>query len=157
MKNEWWSSLSFDVQNAYDRKDTKTFYKLISQAFGPQSSSVVPLKSKDGSVIIKDTDGIKNRWTEHFRDLFHNPSDIDQDVINGLPQHEIINEMNIPPDLEEVKATIKEINTGKAPGLDGIPVELLLHGGEQIASVIHSLILDIFEGNPVPKDWVDAI
>jgi hypothetical protein len=120
MKNEWWSSLSFDVQNAYDRKDTKTFYKLISQAFGPQSSSVVPLKSKDGSVIIKDTDGIKNRWTEHF------------------------NEMNIPPDLEEVKATIKEINTGKAPGLDGIPVELLLHGGEQIASVIHSLILDIF-------------
>ena len=36
------------------------------------------------------------------------------------------------PTFDEVKSTIKEINTGKGPGLDGIPVELLRYGGENI-------------------------
>ena len=120
-------------------------------------SSVVPMKSKDGSELIKDAEGIMLRWTEHFRDLFHNPSTIDVTVINGLPQHDIIGEMMNPPTLDEIKSAIKEVNTGKAPGLDGIPIELLRHGGEKITAEIHKLILGVWAGNPVPKDWVDAI
>ena len=34
-------------------------------------------------------------------------------------------EMSARPTLDEVKMTIKQTNTRKAPGLDGIPVELL--------------------------------
>ena len=58
MKNRWWSEISADIQRAYDCKDSKSLYSAIRQVFGPQPSTMVPLKSKDGSVIIKDTVGI---------------------------------------------------------------------------------------------------
>ena len=53
MKNNWWSEISTEMQNAYDRKDSKALYKLVRQVFGPQRSTVAPMKPKDGSVLIK--------------------------------------------------------------------------------------------------------
>ena len=85
MKNRWWSEISTEIQRAYDCKDSKPPYSTIKQVFGPQPSTVVSLKSKDGSVLIKDAVGIMARWTEHFTDLFDNPSATDQSVINGFP------------------------------------------------------------------------
>jgi hypothetical protein len=64
------TDISKETQKAYDSKDSKALYHLIRQLFGPQSSSVVPLKSKDGSTIHKDPEGIMKRWTEHFTDFF---------------------------------------------------------------------------------------
>ena len=61
------------------------------------------------------------------------------------------------PSSDEIHKTIKQINTGKAPGLDGIPIEVLLHGGGKLAAEIHCLISDVWLGAPVPKDWIDAI
>ena len=145
------------MQIAYDRNDSKALYSLVRQVFGPQPSTVVPLKSKDGEVLIKDNEDIMSRWTEHFTDLFDNPSVVDEDIINGLPLSEIIDEMMFKPTLDDIKKTIKEVNTGKAPGLDGIPVEILRSGGDNIAAAIHTLILEACEGVPVPQDWIDAI
>ena len=135
MKNRWWSEISAEIQRAYDCKDSKSLYSAIRQVFGPQPSTMVPLKSKDGSVIIKDAVGIMARRTEHFTDLFDNPSATDESVINGLPK-EILKEMMADPTFDEVKSTIEEVNTGKAPGLDGIPVELLRCGGDNIATAV---------------------
>lgn len=42
--------------------------------------------------------------------------------------------MIILPILQEVKLTIKQINTSKVPGINIIPVELLYFGGDFIAS-----------------------
>ena len=157
MKNEWWSKISQEVQSAYDRHDSKMLYHLLRQAFGPRSSPVVPMKSLDGSTSIKDPEGILKRWSEHFSNLFFNPSDVDNDVIDSLPQSELFDEMAARPTLDEVKKAIKEVNTGKAPGLDGIPVELLRFGGENVASAIWNLILLSWEDNPIPQDWIDGI
>ena len=90
------------------------------------------------------------RWTEHFTDLFGNSSATDEFVINGLPQKEILTEMMTDPTFDEVKSTIEEVNTGKAPGLDGIPVELLRCGGVDIATAVYSFILGVWHGDPVP-------
>jgi hypothetical protein len=157
MKNQWWMDISKQIQEAYNSKDSKALYHLIREAFGPQSSSLVPLKSKDGSLIYKDPEGIMKRWTEHFTDLFYNPSVINENVINNLPQKDIILEMMDHPSIEEIQKTIKQINTGKAPGFDGIPIEVLLHGGDKLAAEVHRLISDVWLGAPVPQDWIDAI
>lgn len=61
------------------------------------------------------------------------------------------------PTLVETVDCIKQINSNKAPGLDGIPVELLIHGGVNVHCVVHSLILSVWQGDPVAQDWVDAI
>ena len=157
MKNQWWVGISNDIQAAYNRKDAKVLYHLIRQVFGPQSSSVVPMKSKGGNCLHKDPDSIMQRWTEHFTELFYNPSDINEDVINNLDQQDIIPEMMVSPSLDEVRKTSREINTGRAPWLDGIPVEVLIHGGHKLDVEVHRLISDIWKGASVPQDWVDAI
>ena len=157
MKNNWWSKISAEMQNAYNRKDSKSLYKLVRQVFAPERSTVAPMRSKDGRVLIKDAEGTLARWTEHFKDLFLNPLEVDEAVINGLSQSEIIAEMMANPTLEEIKKTIKQVNTGKAPGLDGIPVELLRFGGDELAAAIQSVILRVWEGIPVPHDRIDAI
>jgi hypothetical protein len=42
IKNKWWSDLSAEIQIAYNRRDMKTFYGLLRQAYGPKSASITP-------------------------------------------------------------------------------------------------------------------
>ena len=51
IKNKWWSNLSKDIQLAHNQKDTKRFYSLLRQAYGPKSSSLTPLLSRDGETL----------------------------------------------------------------------------------------------------------
>ena len=157
MKNEWWSKISLQVQTASDAKDAKRLYGLLRQVFGPQSSSIAPLKSKDDTSLTKDPEGIMKRWKEHFTDLFFNPSVVDETVIDSLPQRDLLHRMDRIPSLDEVKSSIKQINSGKAPGLDGIPVELLKIGGENLASAVLRLIITSWGEVPIPQDWIDGI
>ena len=143
MKNRCWSEILAEIQRAYDCKDSKSLCSAIRQVFGPQPSIMVPLKSEDGSVVIKDAVGIVARWTEHFADLFDNPSATDESVINGLPQKEILKEMMADPTFDEVKSTIEDVNTGKTSGLDDIPVEFLHCGGENIATAVYTFIIGV--------------
>ena len=157
IKNKWWSDLSKDIQLAHNQKDTKRFYSLLRQAYGPKSSSLTPLLSKDGETLHKSPDEILDRWYEHFRDLFHNPSVVDTAAIDTLPQQPLHSELDDEPTLEEVVKCIMSVNTNKAPGLDGVPVELLRHGGPNVHLAVHSIILSVWRGIQVPQDWVDAI
>ena len=151
MKNRRWGETSAEIQRAYDCKDSKSLYSAIRQVYGQQPSTMVPLKSEDGSVIIKDAVGI------HFTNLFDNLSATGESVINGLPQKKILTEMMADPTFDEVKSTIEKVNTGKAPGLDGIPFELLRCGGDNIATAVYTFILGVWHGDPVPQDLADAI
>ena len=39
MKKDWWQNLSSEIQQAFDRKDSKTFYHMLKQAYRPKSST----------------------------------------------------------------------------------------------------------------------
>lgn len=157
IKNDWWHNLSSEIQEAYDSQNSKTFYSLLNQAFGPKSSNVSPLKSLDGNSVIKDSTGIMNRWKEHFGKLFFNPSVVDEQVINSLPQETIINILDADPTIQEVSDALSQVNKGKAPGLDGITVELLLAGGDKVVRAIHHFIMKSWHGQPIPQDWIDGV
>lgn len=103
MKKQWWLDLCNKMQVAYNSKNLKTLYQLIKQAFEPKSSSVSPLKFKDGAVIVKDFDDIKNKWIQHYTELFHNSSLVICDIINNLLQLDIINKMLALRTLEEIR------------------------------------------------------
>ena len=156
IKNEWWRALTAETQLAYDKKDSKSLYNLLRQAYGPKSPTCVPMLSKDGSSIAKSTEDIMKRWTEHFSDLFLNPSEVDFEALDTLPQSDFHQSLLRDPSLVEIKSCLKQLNTGKAPGIDGIPVELLLHGGENLHQAVHSLNLRVWHDEPMPQDWIDA-
>ena len=156
IKNQWWTDLASEIELAHNRNDTKSVFSLLRQAYGPKSPSSVPLLSKDESSTAKTSEDILLRWKEHFSDLFFNPSVVDLDAVNSLPQSEIHHSLMRQPSAEEIQTCLKQLNTGKAPGLDGIPVELLLHGGDNLQRALNQLILNVWSTEPMPQDWIDA-
>ena len=157
IKNNWWLNLTHEIQEAFNKKDTKAFYGLLRQAYGPKSSSVSPLLAKDGITLLKSPDQIKDRWYEHFRDLFHNPSTVNMDAVDSLPQRDVCQDIDTEPTIEETLHAIKQINSRKAPGLDGIPVEILKSGGSNLQTAIHGFMKSAWKADPVSQDWIDVI
>ena len=52
---------------------------------------------------------------------------------------------------------MKQINTGVGkPGLDGLPVELLKGRNENVMHALSDLIIECWNGSPLPNDWVDG-
>ena len=65
--------------------------------------------------------------------------------------------MDLSPTIDEVHLALKQISSGKALGLVGIPVELLQHGSESMLSSIHNVFTFSWKGTQIPQDWVDGI
>ena len=76
---------------------------------------------------------------------------MDDDVINSPPQLDFILDMDKLPTFSEVEDAIRQVNTGKAPGLDSIAVELLQSGGDKVVSAILHFSPLAGEVNQFPK------
>ena len=49
------------------------------------------------------------------------------------------------------------MTSGKAPGADGIPAEVLKHGGSSLVTQFTNLISKIWDEEAVPQDFKDAL
>ena len=71
MQNEWWLGKAKEIQSYADSNETQKFYEAIKAIYGPSQHSINPVKSKDGTTLIKDRQGIIQRWAEHFSQLLN--------------------------------------------------------------------------------------
>ena len=97
------------------------------------------------------------RWQQHFKDLFHNPSSVRDIVIDSIPQLETRHHLNRLPALEAVERAVTQINTRKATGLDGTPVEMLQTGSRNILHTVYDFIVTSWSGIPIPQHWIYGI
>ena len=58
--------------------------------------------------------------------------------------------------LEEVREAVNEMKSGKAPGLDGFPVECIKKGGMAMLEWLVRLLNLSFDMGVVPMDWRGA-
>jgi len=59
--------------------------------------------------------------------------------------------------MQEVKKTINSLKNWKAPGIDGIPAELIKYGGDELHQVIFELCQKIWKDEQLPEEWNKAI
>ena len=83
--------------------------------------------------ILRDGVEVRRRYAEYFEQVL-NVTDVREASINvvgnwRMPVLGDLNERTIL--LEEVGEAVNEMRSGKAPGLDGFPVECLKKGGMQ--------------------------
>ena len=118
---------------------------------------MVSLKSKDGTSLLKDPAGITQCWHENFSDLFsvHYKLVINNAVIDSLPLHDI-HHIYLLPTLEEVCFVLQQTYSRNAPGLDGVPADLLQYEGKHILSAIDNMITVSWERTPILLDLVDG-
>ena len=58
--------------------------------------------------------------------------------------------------LEEVREAVNKMKSGKAPGLDGYPVECLKKGGMEVLEFLVRQLNLSFDMGVVPMDWRGA-
>ena len=69
-KNEWFEQKGEEAQNAVSRNDTKTLYRIVRDLSGSQSNSNVPIKDRNGKVLLTIEEQT-NRWVENFKEVLN--------------------------------------------------------------------------------------
>ena len=142
-RDAYWTEVARKLEEAYEDKDMKMYYKLIKEAHGPQMPSTTKgaqsltgqhMKMKQGTERTTTKVELEARWVEHFRELFNQPGILGNGVDLCLPaQRELNVKIRTDPfDLAELTRTIKDMNNDKAAGLDGYCIEMEKYvAGEQ--------------------------
>ena len=115
-----------DKQTAAITGNIRGMYDGIKRALGPTQSKTAPLKSSSGAIITDKVQQME-RWVEHYSDLYSRENTVSPaalDVIECLPT---MYELDSEPSVEDLSKAIDSLASGKAPGNDGIPPELIKH------------------------------
>jgi len=116
---------------------------------------MTPVHAADGT-LLTDKVHILERWTAHFSQLLNRPSAVDVQALNDMPQRPLIPTLDESPTREETVKAISQLQTGKAPGPDGIPPEIYKAGGEAIIDRLTSLFQAFRERGELPQNLKDA-
>ena len=151
-KRHWIESKGAEAQEAANRNDTKSMYRIVRELTNSRSISSIPIKSKDGRTLVTEEEQ-SNRWMEHFKGVLNQPEptnliDFEQETPMTLLD---VTMGNIS--IEEVTKSIHTLKNNQAGGLDEVTAELLKHGGETVAEELTYLFNLIWQREEVPGDW----
>ena len=83
-KDTLWDRKAEEVQMYADTHNSKTFFCALKVINGPSKSESTLLQSADGSTLIKDQEGLRNRWAEHLNALMNRPLTIDPTALDQI-------------------------------------------------------------------------
>ena len=98
---------------------------------------------------------VRRRWAEYFEQIL-NVADAREANINAVGNWRMpmLGDFNARAiSLEEVRKLVNEIKSGKAPGLDGFPVECLKKVGMAVLDWLSRLLNLSFDMGVIPTDW----
>ena len=153
--NQYWTTLCESIQKASDTGNLREMYNGIKLAIGPSVKKVAPLKSKDGD-IISDKSKQMDRWVEHYLELYSEETEVAQTAIDDLPRLPTMHELDAEPTIEELGKALDLLSSGKAPGNDGIPAEVLKCSKASLLPILHGLLIKCWREGSVPQDMRDA-
>ena len=133
----------------------KKFFDALKTVYGPHSSGITHLLSADGTSLL-DKEAILKRWAEHFDGVLNRSSSINDDTLNRLPQVACNLLLDEFPTVAETVKAIKLLSSGKAPGSDEIPAEILKAGGTPVAKKMTKLFHVMWRKETIPQEFKDA-
>ncbi|XP_047489149.1 uncharacterized protein LOC125039353 [Penaeus chinensis] len=153
--NTYWLNLCSRIQLAADVGDASGMYEGIKKATGPAPSKSAPLKTKTGDVITDQGKQLK-RWVEHYLELYAMQNVVTDAALADTPDLPVTEELDALPTKEELSKAISNLSSGKAPGIDSIPAEVLNSGKPALLEPLHTLLCKCWEKGYIPQDMRDA-
>ena len=150
-----WLISSRQIQNHADKKRSKEFYAGLKSIFGPVQCTTAPIRNRDG-MLLTDKEDILKQWTLHFSTLLNRTSEVTDEALESIQQRPMITELDAPPNAAEADAAIKQLQTGKAPGPDGIPAEVFKVSGETLITHLTRMFQVFWANGQLPQDLRDA-
>ncbi|PFX34407.1 Craniofacial development protein 2 [Stylophora pistillata] len=134
----------------------KTCDEATKEVYGPFMQGQVPLRSEDGTTVLKTNKEVSARGRKYFEGLFNQETTYNADVINLITLQPIKQSLCDTPTLDEVKKAILRMKSNKAAGPDGIPAEIYKYGGEKLQEQLHQLIIKIWAEEKRPPEPKNA-
>lgn len=156
MEDTWWVQKAQEIQNLADCNNTQGFYDAIKALYGPRKQAIAPVRSADGSTLLKDRHEILARWANHFETLLNQTNPVDPHILDNFPDLPPAINLDTPPLYSETRKAIAGLKNNKCAGPDGIPAEVFKHGGYLLTRRLHLLIQKFWEHETLPQDWKDA-
>ena len=153
--NEYWTELSVNIQTAAATGNIRGMYDGIKKAMGPVQSKTAPLKSSIGEVIT-DKGQQMERWVEHYSDLYSRENTVAPSALDAVECLPVMEELDAEPTAEELSKAIDSLASGKAPGSDGIPPDLVKHCRTSLLHPLHEVLRQCWHEGAVPQDMRDA-
>ena len=138
------------------KNDHQHFYDAIKCTHGPTRNTHAPLRSSDGTNLIKDQQGILNRWAEYLTSLLNHRNPADPSFLDNLPELPTVNQLDDAPSFSEVHKACKSLKNNKAPGPDGLPGELYKFSSQVVTRRLHKLIVAMWNTGHLPQTLKDA-
>ena len=146
------SKIRLDIPN-------KDFFNLEKAT--KTSQQIHSLRSPEGVLLTRQSD-IKNSLQNFYSKLFSRRM-IDKTVANGMidflpslseeQRHYLDGDIS----LEELSVALKQIEDGKAPGLDGLPVELYKAFWDILGPTQHEILLESLDHGELPLSCRRAV
>lgn len=141
-----------EVEDAVNRNDTRTLYRVVRDLTDAKSSSNVPIKDKQGKVLLT-SEAQDSRWVEHFKETLNQSeptSTFDFAKETRLPllaveTNEII--------MEETVEAVRALKSNKAAGWDEITGEMFKYGGKDLVTRLTELLNNCWRKQDVPREW----
>lgn len=153
--NDYWLQLCSTIEQASTTGNIKAMYEGIRQATGPSVKKTVPLKTKSGEVIT-DKSKQMERWVEHYLELYSTENTVSEEAINSIQTLPVMEELDNMPTMAELVKAINALTSGKAPGIDAIPPDLIKQGKPALLPHLYELLCLCWEEGAVPQDMRDA-
>lgn len=153
--NSYFLDLASNIQMAADTGNIRAVYEGIKRATGPTPCKAAPLKKLDGT-IITDKSQQMSRWVGHYTELYHRETIVTETALNSISASPCLTELDELPTEDELSRAIDSLPDGKAPGMDGIPAEILKCSKDTLLPSLHELLCKCWTEGEVPQDMRDA-
>ncbi|XP_019625432.1 PREDICTED: uncharacterized protein LOC109470795 [Branchiostoma belcheri] len=154
--NDYWLNLCEGIQLSADCGNIRAMYDGMKKAFGPSITKTAPLKTATGD-IITDRGKQMERWAEHYKELYSRENVVSAAAIENTDTLSLMDELDTPPTIDELRKAINSLASGKAPGSDGIPPEVVKAGkNTALHHHLHELLLQCSEEGAAPQDMRNA-
>jgi len=121
-------SLCEQVEKAHMQKKSIEICDGVRRITGKRAPKVRVIKDKNGKVLTNQ-EQVKNRWREHFQELYNPQTVTDQSVLMEMPVGDRNGDPTAKSTIEEMQAAIHRLRKHKAPGADNITAEEIQAAG----------------------------
>ena len=79
------------------------FCNAFKDAYISTTNTAAPVKSSDGTRLIKDNEVISHRWVEHYSHIFNEGLIPNDSVLTELPQRPTKHSLESPPSITQLE------------------------------------------------------
>ena len=89
-------------------------------------------------------------WVEHYSELYSRMNVVSEEALMAMESLSTMNELDSAATLEEINQALYQLSSGKAPGNDGIPVEVIKCAKGTLLMELHEILCQCWREGEVP-------